>query len=138
MHTRRRSPMRKVRIIAMSLLLSPIALSFGSALAAPTFAPPPPVQPHRISFSAWAALWWQWAVGTPAANNPVLDTTGANCAVNQPQPGVFLLAGTLDGSAANRTCVVPVGTSFLIPMYNNAFFAQQTDPPAQRTEAFVR
>jgi hypothetical protein len=118
------------------------ALSFfassSAALAAPVFAPPAPVKPHGVSYSQWAALWWQWGVGTPVPTNPVLDTTGANCAVNQPAPGVFLLAGTFDGSTANRTCTVPVGTAFLLPMFNKAFFAQQTDPPDQRTEAFVR
>jgi len=83
-------------------------------------------------------LWEQWAFGTPAANNPVLDTTGVNCAVNQPVPGVFFLAATFDGSPVTRSCTVPVGTSFLIPLLNAAYFAQQTDPPEQRSEAFVR
>jgi hypothetical protein len=83
-------------------------------------------------------LWEQWAFATPAANNPVLDTSGVNCAVNQPVPGVFFLAATFDGSPVTRSCTVPVGTSFLIPLLNAAYFAQQTDPPEQRTEAFVR
>lgn len=77
-------------------------------------------------------------MGTPAADNPVLDQTGADCAVNQPVPGVFFLAGSLGGGTLHRTCTVPVGSSFLIPILNDAYFAQQTDPPAQRTEAFVR
>jgi len=118
--------------------------AFLSGLAAPavasavTFAPPPPTAPHLRSYSSWAALWEQWAIGTPAANNPVLDTTGANCGVNQPVPGVFFLAGTFDSSAVTRSCTVPVGTSFLIPLLNANYFAQQSDPPEQRTEAFVR
>jgi hypothetical protein len=110
----------------------------NAALAAPTYAPKPPLTPHLKAYGDWAALWWQWAVGTPAANNPVLDTTGANCAVNQPVPGVFFLAGSFSSGTIARTCTVPVGTSFLIPLLNDAYFAQQTDPPAQRTEAFVR
>ncbi|HSU38906.1 MAG TPA: hypothetical protein VLJ38_05030 [Polyangiaceae bacterium] len=110
----------------------------NAALAAPIFAPAPPTRPHLKAYGDWAALWWQWAVGTPAANNPVLDTTGANCAVNQPVPGVFFLAGSFSSGTIQRSCTVPVGTSFLIPMLNDAYFAQQTDPPAQRTEAFVR
>jgi hypothetical protein len=110
----------------------------ATAGAAPTFAPPPPTAPHLKSYSNWGALWWQWAVGTPANDNPVLDTTGQNCAVNQPVPGTFFLAGTLDGSTVDRTCTVPVGNGFLIPILNDAAFAQQTDPPAQRTEAFLR
>lgn len=116
-----------------------ISTLLGSALAsAATFAPPSPTAPRLRSYSSWAALWQQWAIGTPAANHPLLDTTGVNCAVNQPVPGVFFLGGTFDGSAVTRNCTVPVGTSFLIPLLNAGYFAQQSDPPAQRTEAFVR
>ena len=127
----------KTLTIAIGLFAA-FAVTPGTALAAPVFAPPPPTTPHLLSYSDWAAHWWQWAVGTPANDNPVLDTTGVNCAVNQPVPGVFLLAGTFDGSTVTRSCTVPVGTAFLIPILNDAFFAQQTDPPDQRTEAFVR
>src|ERR1041384_7259815 len=74
------------------------SLVAATTQAAPTFAPPPPTAPHLKTYSNWGALWWIWAVGTPAANNPVLDTTGANCAVGQPVPGTFFLAGTFDGS----------------------------------------
>ncbi|MEP7049537.1 MAG: hypothetical protein ABJB12_04260 [Pseudomonadota bacterium] len=117
-------------------LLSGISVS--AVASAATFAPPPQTTPHLRSYSSFAALWEQWAYATPAANNPVLDTSGVNCAVNQPVPGVFFLAGTFDGSAVTRSCTVPVGTSLLIPLLNAAYFAQQTDPPEQRTEAFVR
>jgi hypothetical protein len=130
-----------MKISRLTLIVSTLCLvSFASvaASAAPVFAPPPPTAPHLKSYSNWSALWWQWAFGTPAANNPVLDTTGANCAVGQPVPGTFFLAGTLDNSTVSRTCTVPVGNAFLIPILNAGFFAQQTDPPDQRTEAFVR
>ncbi|HTQ07751.1 MAG TPA: hypothetical protein VMI54_28045 [Polyangiaceae bacterium] len=110
----------------------------NAAVAAPVFAPPPPAKPHLKAYGDWAALWWQWAIGTPANVNPVLDQTGADCAVNQPVPGVFLLAGSFSSGTLTRSCTVPVGTSFVIPMLNDAYFAQQTDPPSQRTEAFVR
>src|SRR3954454_17491268 len=121
--------------LALTVCLVSLASAAG---AAPTYAPPPPATPHLNSYSTWGALWSTWAYGTPAANNPVLDTTGANCAVNQPVPGTFFLAGTFDGSTVMRTCTVPVGTSFLIPLLNANYFAQQSDPPEQRTEAFVR
>jgi len=123
-------------LLVVCTLLSGIS---ASALAsAATFAPAPPATPHLRSYSNWAALWEQWAFATPAANNPVLDTSGVNCAVNQPVPGVFFLAATFDGSPVTRSCTVPVGTSFLIPLLNAGYFAQQTDPPEQRTEAFAR
>jgi hypothetical protein len=129
--------MRSMKSLLMACaLLSGVSAS--AAASAATFAPAPPVAPHLRSYSSWAALWEQWAFGTPAANNPVLDTTGVNCAVNQPVAGVFFLAATFDGSPVTRSCTVPVGTSFLIPLLNAAYFAQQSDPPEQRSEAFVR
>jgi len=127
--------MRKLQMASLSLALTLVA---GIAYGAPTFAPPPPATPHLKPYSTWAALWWRWAVGTPADVNPVLDTTGAHCAVNQPVPGVFFLAGSFASQTIIRSCSVPVGTALLIPMLNDAYFAQQTDPPDQRTEAFVR
>ena len=130
--------MRMSRLATTSLTLILASLTATATQAAPTFAPPPPTAPHLKTYSNWGALWWQWSIGTPAPQNPVLDTTGANCAVGQPVPGTFFLAGTLDGSTVSRTCTAPVGSAFLIPILAKSFFAQQTDPPEQRTEAFVR
>lgn len=121
--------------LGIALFVSAVS---NAALAAPIFAPAPPARPHLRAYGDWAALWQQWALGTPADVNPVADQTGVNCAVNQPVPGVFFLAGGFGSATLNRTCTVPVGTSFLIPILNDGFFAQQTDPPEQRTEAFVR
>lgn len=115
-----------------------VGLLFSTPALAITFAPPPPATPHLKGYPQWGALWWQWVLQTPAPTNPATDPTGADCAVNQPVPGVFLLAGSLDGSVVNRTCTVPVGTAFLMPLINASAFAQQTDPPEQRTEAFQR
>jgi hypothetical protein len=129
--------MTQLRMTTVALTVFLVSLA-SAAGAAPTYAPPPPTAPHFNSYSTWGALWSIWAYGTPAANNPVLDTTGANCAVNQPVPGTFFLAGTFDGSTVMRTCTVPVGDAFLIPILNGVEFAQQTDPPEQRTEAFLR
>ena len=128
--------MTKLRMTTVAL--AALVASASAASAAPTYAPPPPTAPHLKTYYEWGALWSQWAYGTPEANNPVLDTTGANCAVGQPVPGTFFLAGTFDGSPVMRTCTVPVGNAFLIPIVNDVYFAQQTDPPEQRTEAFVR
>jgi hypothetical protein len=129
--------MSLLRTITVLMAIAPVALASGEAAAA-DYAPPAPVTPHLRSYPQWAALWQQWAVGTPADRNPVLDRTGANCAVNQPVPGVFFLAGTFDGSAVTRSCTVPVGTAFVIPIFAASYFAVQTDSPEQRTEAFAR
>ena len=35
-----------------------------------------------------ATSWWQWALETPASENPLTDTTGQFAAVNQRGPGL--------------------------------------------------
>jgi hypothetical protein len=42
-----------------------------------------------------ATSWWEWALETPASENPLTDTTGQFAAVNQPNGSVWFLAVTL-------------------------------------------
>ena len=30
------------------------------------------------TYGEWTVKWWQWALGTPASSNPVIDETGRN------------------------------------------------------------
>jgi hypothetical protein len=98
---------------------------------------PPNSNPSGASYSEWAARWWTWALAQPAAVNPVLDETGAHCA--QGQSGhVWFLAGTFTGDIVTRSCSIPAGKALLVPIVNDFYGAFLTDPPDQRTEAFVR
>jgi len=64
------------------------------------------------------ASWWQWALSIPAAVNPLVDPTGEHCLVGQ-SGGVWYLAGTFGGpTSAERTCTVPAGTAFFVPVIN--------------------
>src|SRR5262249_37479866 len=56
------------------------------------------------------------AVSFPAAINPMLDTTGADCALGQAGP-VWFLAGT-PGFPATRTCTVPADRAIFFPIVN--------------------
>ncbi len=78
-------------------------------------------QPHGNSYGSWAAAWWQWALGIPEAQNPLLDTTGQYAGVNQNGP-VFFLAGTIQGSA-ERNVTIPAGKSIFMPVHNWIFGA---------------
>ncbi len=93
--------------------------------------------PHGKSYGQWAALWWKWALETPASINPVLDTSGANCAVNQ-HDHVWFLAGSFSGGTVSRSCSIPKGTSLFFPLANDFYAAFLTDPADQRTETFLR
>jgi hypothetical protein len=65
--------------------------------------------------------WWQWALSIPTPNNPLTDTTGANCMVGQRGP-VWFLAGAFAGGVARRTCSVPEGVALFFPISNYIAF----------------
>jgi hypothetical protein len=90
------------------------------------------------AYSELAAAWWKWATETPAPEAAVIDPTGANCANNQKQPGVFFLAGTLGGGTVSRTCTIPSGQYLFFPLANDFYGAFLTDPSNTRTNGYVR
>jgi hypothetical protein len=99
-----------------------------------------PIQahPHGQTYSQWAAQWWQWALETPASVNPVLDKTGEHCAEGQ-MGHVWFLAGTFGNfDKVVRTCTIPTGTALFFPLINDFYGAFLNDPPATRTEDFLR
>ena len=125
--------------VAFASLFVLAVLGVGRHAAAdeePRIAPPNSHVQGR-TYSEWAAAWWRWAVTAPTSINPVLDTTGADCAVGQ-SGSVWFLAGIFGPGAVTRTCRVPAGYSLFFPIVNIAYFAFSNDPPETRTEQFVR
>lgn len=93
--------------------------------------------PEGQAYGRWAAEWWQWALGVPAATNPVLDPDGSFCAERQVGE-VWFLAGRFgfdpDFSVpTTRTCTVPTGKSLFFPLINNFAGAFLDDPAEERT-----
>jgi hypothetical protein len=64
-----------------------------------------------------ATRWWQWALETPASENPLTDTTGQFAAVNQPNGPVWFVAGNTGGTTV-RTFTVPAGKALFFPIVN--------------------
>lgn len=81
---------------------------------------PPQSAPHGLTYGEWSAKWWKWAVEPPPAQNPLIDMTGANCAVGQ-SGHVWFLAGT-SGGTVTRICTIPHGQMLFFPI-GNAFCA---------------
>jgi hypothetical protein len=94
-------------------------------------------RPEGQTYGRWAAEWWQWALGIPAATNPLADTTGENCAQRQVDK-VWFLAGSVSSDPVARNCEIPAGKSLFLPLINNLYGAFLSDPPETRTEEFVR
>ncbi|MFD5315411.1 signal protein [Streptomyces sp. NPDC127098] len=76
--------------------------------AAETGAPPAVVELQE--------RWWAWAASSPTERNPVADTDGRWCDVNQPSD-VWFLAGTF-GDRVERNCTVPAGRPLAFPLVN--------------------
>jgi hypothetical protein len=90
----------------------------------------PDSNPYGLSYAEWIAKWWQWVLSIPADSNPVNDTTGANCALNQEGP-VWFLAGTL-GGVVDRACTIPADKAILMPILNHG--GTLADSPGIRSE----
>jgi len=88
------------------------------------------------TYSEWAAKWWQWTIGTPADINPNLDN--GDCTVGQKGP-VWFLATTLGKNpGVERKCTIPLGIALFFPLINASYAAFVTDPPEQKTDAYLR
>jgi hypothetical protein len=134
--------LRRQRSLKAGILAVPV-LAVGPAFAdddravdvprvAPIFS-----NPGGQTYGRWAVEWWQWALGVPAATNPLVDVTGENCAQRQVDDTWFL-AGSFGSDPVVRECTIPEGKALFFPLINKGFFAFVTDPPEQRTEEFLR
>lgn len=70
------------------------------------------------SIAAWSAEWWTWAWNSPAATDPLSDTTGAWANLNNNGPVFFVAGSNFNGAAVNRSFNVPLGKPLLVPMIN--------------------
>jgi len=97
-------------------------------------APPQPVViPNNgsllgLGYGGLSVSWQKFVNGQPAATNPLLDTTGRNCAVGQHGP-VFFLVGGFGPSKVNRDCTVPAGKLLFFPLVNCNWIHVPLDVP---------
>jgi hypothetical protein len=130
-------------LVLTVLVMALVGLHAHPAVAADTDDDPRPriapiqTKPEGQTYGRWAAEWWQWALGIPAAVNPLTDTTGEHCAQRQVDK-VWFLAGSRSTDPVVRACKIPAGKSLFFPLINTIYGAFLNDPPETRTEEFVR
>src|SRR3989441_9891712 len=87
---------------------------------------PPHSRPYGLTQGEWSARWWQWVFSIPASANPLIDSTGTNCANGQSGP-VWFLAGSFSATRTppgvfeaieTRSCTVPVGKALFFSIIN--------------------
>lgn len=115
-----------------------LAMLVGAASTAEARHQPPArpgSAPGGLTYSEWAAEWWQFAIGTTASENVFVTE---DCTL-QPNDDVWFLAGDLFGAGPiTRTCEMPEGTSLLVPISATFYGAFPDDPAEQQTEEYVR
>src|SRR5262245_40018690 len=127
------------RVLVLTVLvMALVGLNTPPAVAADFDDDPTPriapihTEPAGQTYGRWAAAWWQWAIGIPAAVNPLTDTTGEHCAQRQVDK-VWFLAGSFLLDPVVRACEVPAAKSLFFPLINTAYGAFLNDPPETRT-----
>jgi len=96
------------------------SLGLVAALASPHAAGQvvdPALPVAGISQLALAEQWAKWALETPAASNPLFDSTGAFAGVNNGGPVYFLAGNT--GGLAERSFNVEAGKPLFFPIINS-------------------
>jgi len=76
----------------------------------------PDASPYGTSMERWSELIWKWIYRQPAANNPLLDQTGASCSVDQEGP-VWFLPSVIPGGPhfeGERGCTIPHQRALLV------------------------
>jgi hypothetical protein len=109
--------MQSSRKLAALLVVVLAILALGPAPAARAgsaqpYVYPPQSHPYGHSYSEWLIRFVRWWMAAPTPENPVLDHTGAHCAVGQSGPAWYLTSN--EGGTDIRTCAVPAGKALLI------------------------
>lgn len=102
--------MKKVHLatlVAITLMATG-AMATAAAASSSTIIPP-----QQQNYGQLGALWWKWALSIPYTQNPIFDTTGADCAVGQ-NGGRWFLAGT-PGGILHPVLHDPRGREDLLP-----------------------
>lgn len=138
-----RKALYRLLVLTILIIMALVGLNAHPAVAGDTdddmrpLIAPIRTKPAGQTYGRWAAEWWQWALGIPAAVNPLTDVTGEHCAQRQVDK-VWFLAGSLSTDPVVRVCEVPAGRSLFFPLINTVLGAFLNDPPETRTEEFVR
>jgi len=90
---------------------------------------PPQASPNGHTYGEWGAMWWEWALGLPPDQNPVLDPTGDLASAGQ-RGEVWFLAGTF-GGPGDRTVTLPPGKKLFFPIVNWVAWEPDDDETAR-------
>jgi hypothetical protein len=94
-----------------------ITVTLSSAEASNERVYPINSKPFGLTYGEWSAKWWQWGLSIPTNDSPIVDETGAKCAVGQNNSDVWFLSGH-GGGEVTRACSIPAGKAIFFPVIN--------------------
>ena len=127
---------KRFRLMSSALICGSLLFTASSAQADKIVVAPLNSTPAGQTYGRWATQWYEWVLGIPSAENPLLDKTGQYCGQRQVDD-VWFLSGSSVGPVV-RYCNIPADKALFFPLINSGYFAFLSDPPDQRTEQFVR
>jgi hypothetical protein len=98
-------------------LIMPLALPITEGTGINQQVYPINSKPFGLTYGEWSAKWWQWGLSIPIKDSPIVDETGAKCAVGQNNSNVWFLAGH-GGGEVTRACSIPAGKAIFFPVIN--------------------
>jgi hypothetical protein len=116
---------RRGALVALAVVfVLTVALTTGSAQTSSfTIISPDTAETQTgMTYGEWSAVWWQYVLSKSVndPNNPLLDPTGAGCAVDQSSssPVFFLVGAAGSGVVTRNECTVPAGKVLFFPLVN--------------------
>jgi hypothetical protein len=96
-------------------LMTPVQVAFADDTS-PVVSPQ--AESFPLTYGEWGARWWQYVLGIPTDENPLFDTTGAQCRLGQWGPVFFLVGTATTGPVKRNKCEVPAGAGLFLPIIN--------------------
>ncbi len=111
--------LRQIVFLGVAFAMSLVILAGGASATPSPDQPnpqvfPPASKPYGKTYAEWGAEWWKWSMAIPYATNPIFDSDGSFCDVDQSGPAWFL-AGSA-GTTVTRSCTVPRGKAIFFPI----------------------
>jgi hypothetical protein len=129
--------MRRLALLGFAVILAAAALAPAVAAGSKPRVFSPKSHPYGKSYGEWQARWTTWFFEIPAATNPLFDETGELCALGQRGP-VWLGQPVSHLGTTERSCAIPEGKAFLVPVAGVECSNIEPPPFFGETEAELR
>jgi hypothetical protein len=113
----------------VSGLMTSVQMASADGNSTPSVVPPQ-AESFPLTYGEWGARWWQYVLGIPTDENPINDTTGAQCQLGQWGPAFFLV-GPPGNGRTTRSCDVPADAGLFFPIINIVCAATEDGDNAQ-------